>query len=701
MREKLTKAILNPSSVAVIGASRHPEKAGHVILRNIVESGFRGKVYPVNPKADTILGLKCYPSVLDIPDEVDVAIVAVPARIVPEVVAQCGEKGIPLVVVISAGFKETGPEGAKLERSIVEIARKYGIRILGPNCLGFMNLSVPINATFAAVTPKRGNIALISQSGALITALLDIAVCYGVGFSMVFSLGNKADLDEVDLLEVLSRDPATQYIIMYIESIERGREFISVARSMCREKILIALKAGVTERGARAVSSHTGSLAGKASIYFTAFRQAGVVQIQGLRELVSILQVLTRGDLLRLGKPRVVIVTNAGGPGIIATDCCEKLGVELVNLDRELIEKLRSILPPAAALHNPVDVLGDATPDRFESTLRVLLSSPQISYVILIATPQAMTNPPELAERIIKLSSEFRDKVVLPVLLGGETMREAREKLMKKGIPTYDAIEDSVEALSALSRYFDVTKVIEEAPTVLPVNVAEIAEIISRARAEGRKVLLVHEALEVASKAGIPIPPGGLAKTVAEAVAIAREVGYPVALKIVSPDIVHKSDVGGVKLNLANDEEVRRAFTEIVSNVHRYAPYARIYGVYVHKMVQREHELYVGSTRDPHFGPVILFGLGGIYVELFRDVSMRIAPISRREAYRMLYETKAGMIVSGYRGSRPGDIDKIVEVLLRVSSLMVQVEDIVELDVNPLLVSGNSVYAVDVKIIVR
>ncbi len=696
------KAVLSPESVAVIGASRHPDKAGHVILKNIIESGFRGRVYPINPKADTILGLKCYPTILDVPERVDVAIIAVPARIVPEVVAQCGEKRVPLVVVVSAGFKETGPEGAKLEREIVNIARRHSIRILGPNCLGFMNLSVPINATFAAVTPRRGNIALISQSGALITALLDIALQYDIGFSKIFSLGNKADLDEVDLLEILSGDVETRYIIMYLESIERGREFITVARKVCKDKLIVVLKAGVTERGARAVSSHTGSLAGRAAVYTTAFRQAGIVQINSLRELVALLKLLSvRIDLLELNKPKVVIVTNAGGPGIIATDYCEKLGVDLVTLERSTIEKLRSVLPPAAALHNPVDVLGDATPDRFESALRVLLSDSSINYILVLVTPQAMTRPNELAEKLAKISAESSGKVIIPVLLGGETMSEAYEKLVSYKLPVYSSLEDPIEALSILTKYFDISKAIEELPVITPVEKQVIERVLEQVRRDGRKILLLDESVEIMSAAGIPVPPGGLAKSAREAVEIAREVGYPVVLKVVSPDIVHKSDIGGVKLNLKSDEEVREAFTEIVSNVQRYVPYARIRGVYVQKMVYGDYELYIGSTRDPHFGPIVLFGLGGVYVELFKDVSMRIAPLSRGEAYRMIYETKAGTMISGYRGLKPANIDRIVDILLRVSSLVVQIEDIVELDLNPLLVRGDSVYAVDVKIIVR
>jgi len=707
LSERVVRAFLEPRSVAVIGASREPHKVGHVILRNILNSGFRGKVYPINPHADKILGLKCYPKITDVPDDVDIAIIAVPARIVPEVVEDCGKKNVPLIVVISAGFKETGPEGARLEKEIVNIAHRYGSRIVGPNCLGIMNLSRGLNATFSAITPKCGNIGLISQSGAIITALIDLAAKYGFGFSKVISLGNKADLDEVDFLKILEQDRETSIIIMYIESIERGREFIRIARQVVREKPLIVLKAGLTSRGARAVSSHTGSLAGSAQVYETALRQAGAVQVYTFRELVSALLFFSRyADVVRkLEQVEVVIVTNAGGPGIIATDLCERAGVELSSLDPELVQELRSRLPPAAALHNPVDVLGDATPERYVTVLERILARPYVSGVIVIATPQAMTNPPLLAEKLIDIARRFPEKMVVPVLLGGVSMKDAQEKLVEAGVPAFSCIEDAVSVFSMSSRYVKYRKRLAEIERVkekyIMLDVEEIKTVIERAREEGRRVLLLHEAFEIMNIIGVPTPEGGFARSPEEAVKIAEKVGYPVVLRVVSPDILHKSDIGCVKVGLATPDEVRHAFYEIMERATRYMPHARIYGIHVSKMVKGHYEVIVGATRDPQFGPVVLFGLGGVYVELYRDVSMRVAPITELEAEEMIYETKIGTIMRGYRGSRPVNIRNIVDVIYRISLLMTQVEDILELDINPLIVSENSVYAVDVKILVR
>ncbi len=706
LSERVVEAFLNPKSVAVIGASREPHKVGHVILRNILSSGFGGRVYPVNPHAEKILGLKCYPRVVDIPDDVDIAIVSVPSRIVPEVIEQCGQKQIPLIVVISAGFKETGPEGARLEREIVEIAHRYGSRIVGPNCLGIMNLAQRLNATFSATTPKFGKVSLISQSGAIITALIDVAAKLGFGFNKIISLGNKADLDEVDFLAMLERDEDTSAIMMYIESIDRGQEFIKICREVSKSKPIVILKAGITEKGARAVSSHTGSLAGSAEVYKVAFRQAGAVQVYTFRELVAALPFLSRyADYIKSLEKTfdLVIVTNAGGPGIIATDLCERAGLELASLDVELMQELRSKLPPAAALHNPIDVLGDATPERYCTVLESLLSRDYVRAVLIIATPQAMTNPPELARKIIEISKKYSNKIIIPVFLGGESVHEAVEILLRNGIPTFLNIEDAICALSISNRYLKLRqKLIRKLPHKLRlIDVEEIKTVIDRAREEGRRILLLDEAFEIMKILGIEVPEGGLARSPEDAVKIARRVGYPVVLRVVSPDIIHKSDIGGVKLNIKSDEEVEQAYYEIYDRVLRYMPHARIYGIHVSKMVKGLYETIVGATRDPQFGPVILFGLGGIYVELYRDVSMRVAPIAEDDAEEMIYETKIGTIMRGYRGSRAVDITKIIDVICKVSDLMVQVPDILELDINPLLVSEDKVYAVDVKITVR
>jgi len=706
IEDRVLEALLKPKAVAVIGAAREPWKVGHIILRNIVEGGFPGRVYPVNPRAEKILELKCYPTILDVPETPDIAVIAVPAKIVPQVVEQCGQKGVPLIVIISAGFRETGPEGAKLEREVVEIARRYGSRIIGPNCLGIMNLDVKLNATFASNAPPPGPISFISQSGAVITAVIDLARMYGVGFNKIFSLGNKADIDETDLLHVLARDPTTSMVLMYIESIDRGQEFIKTAREIIKDKLVVAIKAGVTERGARAVSSHTGSLAGSARVYEVAFQQSGIVQVRSLRELLSFIRLAGRYSRpSELDKPRLVIVTNAGGPGIVATDACEKAGIELASIGPDLIERLRQVLPPAAALHNPIDVLGDADPDRYCKVLDIVLKYPEINSVLVIATPQATTRPSELADKLVNIVNRFGKKIVLVAFLGGESFEEATRKLVINKVPVYSNIEDAVDSLSVLDRWFKlrakVLEYISEKITLIEIDVKAIREIIERAKSDGRRVLTLDEALELASRIGIDVPPGGLARTEDEAVHIAEKVGYPVVLRIVSPDILHKSDIGCVKLNINSPEEVRAAFRDIMEKVRIFAPHARIVGVHVSKMIKGRYEAIIGFTRDPQFGPVIMFGMGGIYVELFRDVSMRIAPFTRLEALDMIYETKIGKIMMGYRGSRPVNIDMIVNTILKVMSLAVCIEDIVEMDINPLLVTDNAVFAIDVKVVVR
>jgi len=704
--EKIIDAILRPRSVAVIGASRDPRKVGHVILRNILDSGFRGSVYPINPHADEILGLKCYSNILEVPEVPDIAIIAIPARSVPKVVEECGEKGVPIIVIISAGFRETGPEGAKLEREIVNIARRYGSRIIGPNCLGIMNLNVGLNATFSSTTPRYGSISFISQSGAVITAVIDLAKMFNIGFNKIFSLGNKSDIDETDLLDVLSRDETTRIVLMYVESIDRGREFINKCREVVKDKIIVAIKAGVTERGARAVSSHTGSLAGSAKIYEVAFQQAGVVQVSSLRELFSFIKLVSRyDDPSKIDKPRLVIVTNAGGPGIIATDTCEKCGIELASLSYELVENLRKVLPPAAALHNPIDVLGDADPERYVNVLDIVLKDPNINTVLIIATPQATTRPRELAEKIVNIVEKFRNKIVVVSFLGGESFEDAIKMLISSRVPVFTSIEDAVESISILDKWFKLRfKVLEYASEKIElysIDVKYVKNIIEKVRNEGRRVLTLDEALELVSSIGIKVPPGGLAKSEDEAVQIAEKIGYPVVLRVVSPDIIHKSDIGCVKLNISSEDEVRRAFRDIMERVRIFAPHAKIFGIHVSRMIRGMYETIIGFTRDPQFGPVVLFGMGGIYVELFKDVSMRVVPITRLEALDMIYDTKIGKILMGYRGSRPVNVELIVDTILKVSSLAYAVDDIVEFDINPLLVTHNDVYAIDVKVVVR
>jgi acetyltransferase len=696
--------LFKPRSVAVIGASRDPNKVGHAILKNIIESGYKGRVYPVNPKADSVLGLTAYKSVLDIPDEVDLAVIVIPAQNVLDVMEECGRKGVKFAVVISAGFKEIGGEGIEREKKLVEIARKYGIRVVGPNCLGIIDMHTPINATFGPQPQRKGGIAFISQSGALLTAILDWSSKVGIGFSNIVSLGNKADLNETDFVEYLGENPETKVILLYLESISDGRRFIQVTSAVSRKKPIVLLKGGVTEAGARAALSHTGAMAGGATALKAAMKKAGVILVSSLSELFDIAIAFANQPIPQGG--RVGIVTNAGGGGVVTSDLAILRGLKLASLSPSTIDVLRKSLPPMAAIYNPVDVLGDARADRYRVAIETLLRDPNVDALITILTPQAVTEPEETAKVIIEMSRLYIEKPILSVFIGGEKVEKAVKLLIDNGIPVYDMPEKAVAALSGMVMYRELREYlakIAESIDVYDVDKSTALSIIRKALQENRRVLLESEAKDLVKSYGIPVAPTKLARNEEEAVEIANSMGYPVVLKIASPDITHKSDVGGVVMNIRSDEEVREAFRTIIINVRRYAPNASIYGVVVQKMVPKGREVIIGTTKDPVFGHIIMFGLGGVYTELFKDVSFRLAPLSLYEAKEMVMETKAYTLLKGFRGEPPADIPSVINTLIRVSKLVTDVPQIVEMDINPLFVyeEGVGALAVDVKIVVE
>jgi acetyltransferase len=696
--------LFKPRSVAVIGASRDPNKVGHAILKNIIESGYKGRVYPVNPKADSVLGLTAYKSVLDIPDEVDLAVIVIPAQNVLDVMEECGRKGVKFAIVISAGFKEIGGEGVEREKKLVEIARKYGIRVVGPNCLGIIDMHTPINATFGPQPQRKGGIAFISQSGALLTAILDWSSKVGIGFSNIVSLGNKADLNEIDFVEYLGENPETKVILLYLESISDGRRFIQVASAVSRKKPIVLLKGGVTEAGARAALSHTGAMAGGATALKVAMKKAGVILVSSLSELFDIAIAFANQPIPQGG--RVGIVTNAGGGGVVTSDLAILRGLKLASLSPSTIDVLRKSLPPMAAIYNPVDVLGDARADRYRVAIETLLRDPNVDALITILTPQAVTEPEETAKVIIEMSRLYIEKPILSVFIGGEKVEKAVKLLIDNGIPVYDMPEKAVAALSGMVMYRELREYlakIAESIEVYDVDKSTALSIIRKALQENRRVLLESEAKDLVKSYGIPVAPTKLARNEEEAVEIANSMGYPVVLKIASPDITHKSDVGGVVMNIRSDEEVREAFRTIIINVRRYAPNASIYGVVVQKMVPKGREVIIGTTKDPIFGHIIMFGLGGVYTELFKDVSFRLAPLSLYEAKEMVMETKAYTLLKGFRGEPPADIPSVINTLIRVSKLVTDVPQIVEMDINPLFVyeEGVGALAVDVKIVVE
>ncbi|MEM2341134.1 MAG: acetate--CoA ligase family protein [Candidatus Bathyarchaeia archaeon] len=692
------EAFFNPKSISVIGVSREPWKVGHRLFKNLVESGFSGRLYPINPNADEILGFKCYKSVKDVPGDVDLAVIVVPARIVPSVIEDCGAKGVKGVIVISAGFGETGREGAQLEREILNICRRYGIRLQGPNCLGIISVQSRVNASFAPAMPIPGNIAFVSQSGAIGSTILNWAVRNEIGFTKFISLGNEADLNAADFIEALGEDEETKVIGLYIEGVKEGTRFIEIARNVTRKKPIIAIKAGTTDAGVKAVSSHTGSLAGSDVAFSAAFRKAGIIRVNTLEELFNL--VLAFGSQPIPKGKRTLIVTNGGGPGILAADACEKLGLELPFLEYEIIEDLRKVMPPHASLGNPLDVLGDADESRYKIALEAGLKSNNIDGIIVILTPQAVTPYDKIAETIASLSNTS-NKPIIASFMGLEDNSLAIKILKKNRVPNYYFPESAVYVLKSMYEYGLIAGApIEERIPHVEIDENKIREVIERARIENRLSLTIDEGIRIAEAAGVPVPKASLAKSREEAGFIADSIGYPVAMKIVSPDILHKTDIGGVILGIKSRAEVEENYDLLVRRARLTMPGAKINGVLVQSMVPPGKEIIVGAVRDVQFGPLLMFGLGGIYVNFLRDVSYRLCPLTRAEAAGMIEETKAYVLLRGVRGEPPSDIDSVIDVMLKISYIMSRFKDISEIEINPLFVyeSGEGCIGVDIRV---
>jgi acetyltransferase len=673
------QALFRPKSVAIIGASRTPGKVGHIVTKNMIESGFEGGIHPINPRAEEILGLKCYASILDVPESVDLAVIAIPAKYVLQAAEECGRKGVKGLIVISAGFKEVGHEGAILEKELVEIGSKYDMRIQGPNCLGLIDTGTPVNLSFAAGMPKKGKIGFISQSGALGTAVLDWVLQEEIGFHSFVSLGNKADLDEVDFIEAMGEEDQVSVILLYLESIEKGRRFLEVASRVVEEKPVVILKGGTSAAGARAAGSHTGALVGSFLAYKTAFDKAGVILAENIEELFNFGLAFTEQPIPK--SEGIAIVTNAGGPGILATDLSEKLGLRLAALSSETHNQLREKLPPAAAIGNPVDVLGDAKADRYRYATEMVLKDGPVNAVVVILTPQAMTESVATAQAIVEISEQNSGKPLVAVFMG-------------------DFPDDAIRTISALYTYARFLKEPENPPVRFrDVNPQRVREILDSVRKNRRVVLLSDEAADVVEAYGIQAPESRVAKTAEEAAEYAEELGFPVVLRVVSPDILHKTDVGGVVLNLKTPTEVRNAYDGILTGVARFMPRARIHGVMVYHMVPKGREMIIGMSHDVQFGPLVMFGLGGIYVNFLKDVSFRLAPLSEPEAREMMEETKAYALLKGIRGEPPSDTEALKNTILRVGQLVWDFPEIVEMDINPVIVYGwgEGCIALDVK----
>jgi len=627
--------LFRPRSVAIIGASRTPGKVGHILTKNIVESNFTGDIWPINPNADEVLGLKCHSSILDVPGEVDLAVIAIPAIAVAKVADECGRKGVKALVVVSAGFKEIGREGALLEKRLIEIGRKHGMRIQGPNCLGIIDTATPINLSFAPAMPREGRIGFISQSGALGTAVLDWVLQEDLGFHSFVSLGNKADLDEVDFIEAMGEDENVSVILLYLESIEEGRRFLEVASKVVDKKPIVILKGGTSSAGARAAGSHTGALVGSFLAYKTAFEKSGVIMAESVEELFNNGIAFSNQPIPKT--EGVAIVTNAGGPGILATDLSERLGLRIANLTSETRNQLREGLPAAASTGNPVDVLGDAKADRYSFAVEKVLRDDHVGSLVVILTPQAMTESMVTAESLLELHGRFREKPLVAVFMGGEGVEEAQNYLMRNGIPCYDFPHKGMKTLSALYEYARFLKQPVNNPVRFrDINPEKVRTVIDTVRADKRVVLLSHEAAAIVEAYGITAPESRIAQTPEEAAAYAEELGFPVVLRILSPDILHKTDVGGIALNLRNAEEVKSAFEGILASVTRFMSRVRIYGIMVYHMIPKGREMIIGMSYDIQFGPLVMFGLGGIYVNFLKDVSFRLAPLSESEAREMM-----------------------------------------------------------------
>jgi acetyltransferase len=693
-------AIFSPQTVAVVGASPDPTKLGHRVLRNIIDNGYSGRIVPIHPTATRILDLDTYPSVGAAPGPIDLAVLVVPAPAVLGVVDDCGKSGVRGLVVITAGFKEVGKEGRDLEQQLVALVRQHGMRMVGPNCLGIIDTTTRLNASFAALMPGDGEIAFMSQSGAICTAILDWSASQGIGFSRFVSLGNKADVDEVALLRAWGGDPSNRVILAYLEGISDGPAFIAAARDVTKHTPVIAIKSGTTEAGTRAISSHTGSLAGSERAYEAAFDQSGVLRARSMQELFDYALAFAYQPPIR--GERIAIVTNAGGPGIIATDAVERSGLRLAQFTPETIERLQAGLPPTASVFNPIDVIGDARADRYEVGLAAALADPNVDAVLVLFTPQAGSEPEETARVIARLAAG-QPKPIVTSYMGAVSLGPALDLLNASRIPNYSFPEGAVGALRALVAQQRWRERPNGEMVRFDVDTERVRELFARVRASGRVELGEVEAREVMEAYGMRLPRSMLAQSPEEAAALAAEIGFPVVMKISSPDILHKSDIGGVKIGIADAAAARDAYELIEYRARKYSRDATIWGVLVQEQVRKGREVLVGVSRDPQFGPLVAFGLGGIYVEVLQDVAFRLAPITREEAREQIRAIRTFPLLRGVRGDPPADLHAAEDILLRVSQMVTDFPEIVEMDINPLIVynQGEGATVVDARIILQ
>ena len=696
--------LLRPDSIAVIGAAREPHKMGHQIVKNLIAGGFpEERIFPVNPNAHQILGLRCYPSVRDIPHDVQMAIIAVPAKLVLQVVGECGDKRVKAVAVIAGGFKEAG--NAQEEEEIVEICKQAGMRLLGPNIVGIADTVKKVNATFVESPPIKGDIGFVSQSGALAMVVAEWTRQRDIGLSDLVSIGNRADVNETDMIQFFGEDKHTSVIALYIEGVLDGQRFIQVAKNVSKSKPIVALKAGKASRTAAAILSHTGSLAGSEAAYEAAFKQSGITRAPTIAELFDWASALT---MLPLPKgEETVILTNGGGAGIMATDAAEAFNVNLMSLSSELAERIRKFMPPFGSVLNPIDLTGMARVEDYEGAIQTLLSDEKVKNIIVVYCDTPITDPVEVANAIIRVSrSSPVRKPIVTNFIGGEECITGMRRLIRHGIPAYATPEEAVASLGQLLDRFRFLNRSDQEWAGIKADRKKAGSVIDTVRQEGRRVLMPSEAATVAAAYGIPTPNRAVVSNPAAAAEKAERFGYPVVLEVESPDVVHKVDVGGIRMNLASKSQVRKAFDEIRKSVSAKVRGADIRGIAVRKMLPQGRELFVGMHRDNTFGPLVSFGSGGTLVELYKDVSFRVAPLTATDAEGMMKETKAYDLIKGMRGQEPGDFNAVVDTIMRVAKLSEDFTEITDIDINPLFLYGATdkpgpLLAADVKIMIE
>ena len=693
----------SPKSVAVIGASDRPNAVGEVVFRNMLESGYQGSLYAVNPAHQEVQGRRAYASIEDIKTSVELAVICTEAETVPDIIEACGKHGVRAAVVLSAGFTEASARGATLERTMLANAKNHGVRIIGPNCLGIIRTGIGLNATFFKGGIKPGNLALVSQSGALCTAILDWAPANDIGFSSVVSMGAASDVDFGEILDYLASDEQTGSILIYVEGVRKARGFMSALRAAARSKPVFVIKVGRHDAGSRAVISHTGALVGSDDVFDAALRRAGVVRVESIGGLFSAAKSLASPH--KYSGNRLAIITNGGGPGVMAIDRAVDVGVSVASLSPETVERLNQVLPTIWSHNNPVDIIGDATPQRYRDAVGICMEDPGVDGVLVILTPQAMTQPLEVAQLLVQDEGTF-SKPLLTCWMGAAQIMDGRAQFAQAGIPSFNTPEAAVEAYSYITAYYRNQRLLAQVPAPLShrdaPDVAGARMVIESVLAERRKVLSEMESKALLSAFHIPVANTVVARSPGEALLLAEQFGFPVAMKINSPDITHKSDAGGVKLNLMNAAAVRAAYNETIEEVKRNRPDARVDGIAIQPMVSKPNgrELMVGVISDPIFGPVISFGAGGTAVEVLGDRAIALPPLNGFLARELIGGTRVAKLLSSFRHMPPVQMEALESLLLRVSEMVCELPWLREIDINPLIVDEHGLLAVDARVVV-